>query len=93
MTRTVVNIPEEINNKYRFVVVAGKRCEQLQRGAFPKVEVLVPLNKLGQQQDPPKLASFWAQVGIREVEESRIAWETPEITILDYPTEAPISVE
>lgn len=93
MTRTVVHIPEEINNKYRFVVVAGKRCEQLQRGAFPKVEVLVPLNKLGQQQDPPKLASFWAQVGIREVEESRIAWETPEITILDYTTEAPISVE
>lgn len=93
MTRTVVHIPEEINNKYRFVVVAGKRCEQLQRGAFPKVEVLVPLNKLGQQQDPPKLASFWAQVAIREVEKDSIAWETPEITVLDYTIEAPISME
>ena len=35
--RTIVRVPDEIANKYRFVVVAGKRCEQLQRGAFPKV--------------------------------------------------------
>ena len=91
--RTVVHIPEEIANKYRFVTVAGRRCEQLQRGAYPKVEVQVPVNKLGQPQDAPRLASFWAQVGIKEVEESRIAFEEPEVTILDYTTEAPISVE
>jgi len=93
MVRTVVHIPEEVSNKYRFVVVTGKRCEQLQRGAYPKVEVIVPVNKLGQPQDAPKLASFWAQVGIKEVEESRIAFETPEIQIFDYTTEVPISVE
>ncbi|HNX95026.1 MAG TPA: hypothetical protein PKL14_07680 [Holophaga sp.] len=91
--RTVVHIPEEIANKYRFVVVSGKRCEQLQRGAFPKVEVQVPVNKLGQPQEAPKLASFWAQVGIREVEESRIAFEEAEVVTLDYTTETPISVE
>jgi hypothetical protein len=91
--RTVVHIPEEIANKYRFVVVSGKRCEQLQRGAFPKVEVQVPVNKLGQPQEAPRLASFWAQVGIREVEESRIAFEEPEVLTLDYTIEAPISVE
>lgn len=91
--RTVVHIPEEISNKYRFVMVTGKRCEQLQRGAYPKVEVIVPVNKLGQAQDAPKLASFWAQVSVKEVEESRIAFETPEITIYDYTTEVPISVE
>ncbi|MBK8792343.1 MAG: hypothetical protein IPN59_04160 [Holophaga sp.] len=91
--RTVVHIPEEISNKYRFVMVSGKRCEQLQRGAYPKVEVIVPVNKLGQAQDAPKLASFWAQVSVKEVEESRIAFETPEIVIYDYTTEVPISVE
>ena len=91
--RTVVHIPEEVANKYRFVVVSGKRCEQLQRGAFPKVEVQVPMNKMGQAQDAPKLASFWGQVAIREVEESRIAFEEPEILSLDYTLEVPISVE
>ncbi len=91
--RPVVHIPEEIANKYRFVMVAGKRCEQLQRGAYPKVEVIVPVNKLGQAQDAPKLASFWAQVSVKEMEESRIAFETPEITIYDYTPEVPISVE
>ncbi|MCX6547189.1 MAG: DNA-directed RNA polymerase subunit omega [Acidobacteria bacterium] len=70
--RTIVRVPDEIANKYRFVVVAGKRCEQLQRGAFPKVEVVVPVNKHGQAQDAPKLASFWGQVAMAEVEENRI---------------------
>ena len=91
--RPVVHISEEIGNKYRFIVVAGKRCEQLQRGAYPKVEVIVPVNRLGQPQDAPKLASFWAQVSVKEIEESRIAFEEPEVEVLDYTTETPISVE
>ncbi|HWQ10498.1 MAG TPA: hypothetical protein VN436_15365 [Holophaga sp.] len=91
--RTVVHIPDEVANKYRFVVVSGKRCEQLQRGAFPKVEVHVPMNKMGQAQDAPKLASFWGQVAIQEVEEGRIAFEEPEVITLDYTLEVPISVE
>ncbi|MBI3132187.1 MAG: hypothetical protein HYZ13_12770 [Acidobacteria bacterium] len=91
--RTIVRVPDEIGNKYRFAVISGKRCEQLQRGAFPKVEVVVPVNRQGQAQDAPKLASFWAQVGIQEVEENRIGWEEGEVLNLDYTTETPISVE
>ena len=92
--RTVVQIPNEIANKYRFVAVAGKRCEQLQRGAYPKVEVTVPVDKHGHAQDAPKLASFWGQVAIKEVEESRIAFETPEVAQFDYSAaEVPISSE
>ena len=91
--RTIVRVPDEVANKYRFVVVSGKRCEQLQRGAFPKVEVVVPVNKLGQAQEAPKLASFWGQVAIREVEEGRIAFEEPEIITIDDTLEVPISVE
>ncbi len=91
--RTIVRVPEEIGNKYRFAVISGKRCEQLQRGAFPKVEVVVPVNRQGHAQDAPKLASFWAQVGIQEVEENRIGWEEGEVLNLDYTTETPISVE
>ena len=91
--KPVVHVPDEIGNKYRFVVVAGKRCEQLQQGAYPKVEVVVPVNRLGHPQEAPKLASFWAQVSEKEVEEGRIAFEEPEVVALDYTTEAPISVE
>ena len=91
--KPIVQIPEEIGNKYRFVVVAGKRCEQLQHGAYPKVEVVVPVNRLGQPQEAPKLASFWAQVSVKETEESRIAFEESEVIVPDYTTEAPISVE
>jgi len=91
--RTIVRVPDEIGNKYRFAVISGKRCEQLQRGAFPKVEVVVPVNRQGQAQDAPKLASFWAQVGIQEVEENRIGWEEGEVLEHDYTTGTPISVE
>jgi hypothetical protein len=86
-------VPEEVGNKYRFVVVAGKRCEQLQHGAFPKVEVVVPVNRLGHAQEAPKLASFWAQVAVKEVEDSRIAFEEREIVPLDDAAESPISVD
>ena len=92
-TRTIVRVPEEIGTKYRFVVIAGKRCEQLQRQAFPKVQVVVPVNRHGQAQDAPRLASFWSQVSIQEVEEGRIAFEEPEIAILDDTDETPISVD
>jgi hypothetical protein len=91
--RPVVYIPEEVGNKYRFVVVAGKRCEQLQQGAYPKIEVVVPVNRLGQPQEAPKLASFWAQVSVKEIEEGRIAFEEQEVVDLDYTTEVPISIE
>jgi hypothetical protein len=57
------------------------------------VEVHVPANKQGQPQDAPRLASFWAQVAIKEVEEGRINFEEPEVITLDYTTEIPISVE
>ncbi len=91
--RTIVRVPEEIANKYRFVVVAGKRCDQLQRGAFPKVEVIVPMNKHGQAQDAPKLASFWSQVSMAEVEENRIAFEEADVLHIDDTTVVPISGE
>lgn len=33
-----MQIPEEIGSKYRFIVLAGERVEQLQKGAKPRVE-------------------------------------------------------
>ena len=56
--RTIVHVPEEIGNKYRFAVIAGKRCEQLQKSAYPKVEVIVPVDKHGAPQDAPRLAKL-----------------------------------
>jgi len=34
----VYKLPEEVENKYRFVTLASKRAEQLQGGALPRVE-------------------------------------------------------
>ena len=31
-------LPEDLENKYRFVTLASKRSEQLQMGALPRVE-------------------------------------------------------
>lgn len=31
-------LPEDLENKYRFVTLASKRAEQLQMGALPRVE-------------------------------------------------------
>lgn len=31
-------LPEDLENKYRFVTLASKRAEQLQMGAVPRVE-------------------------------------------------------
>jgi len=31
-------LPEDLENKYRFVTLAAKRAEQLQMGALPRVE-------------------------------------------------------
>lgn len=33
-------LPEELTNKYRFVTLAGRRAEQLQAGARPRVDTL-----------------------------------------------------
>ena len=35
-----MKIPEEVGSKYRFIVLAGQRVAQLQRGATPRVEGL-----------------------------------------------------
>jgi len=32
------NLPENVDSKYRFITIAAKRCELLQRGAKPKIE-------------------------------------------------------
>ena len=59
----------------------------------PLVEVVVPVNKHGQAQDAPKLASFWGQVAVAEVEENRIAFEEAEILTIEDTTVVPISGE
>ena len=32
------DLPENIDSKYRFITIAAKRCEMLQKGAKPKIE-------------------------------------------------------
>ncbi|MFM8233924.1 MAG: DNA-directed RNA polymerase subunit omega [Holophagaceae bacterium] len=91
--RTIVRIPQEIANKYRFAVITGRRCAQLQEDAFPKIDVVVPMAKNGQAQDAPKLASFWSNVAIQEVEQDKIAWEELKVESTENIFETPISVE
>lgn len=53
-------IPDEIDSKFRFVLLAAHRAEQMMRGARPKVEV----------EDDRKLSL----VAIQEVMEDRVDW-------------------
>ena len=41
--RTIVRVPDEIANKYRFVVVAGKRCEEAEIAPLEET-IVVPIS-------------------------------------------------
>jgi len=56
-------LPEDLENKYRFVTLASKRAEQLQMGALPRVE------------DPARKATVIAQ---EEVANGRVELWDPE---------------
>lgn len=91
--RTIVRVPTEINNKYRFAVIAGQRSAQLQLAAFPKVEVKVEADKTGQPLPAPRLASFWSNIAIQEVEQDRIGWKEEEVVEIDNTFTTPITIE
>ena len=58
----MIEIPKEINSRFKFVVIAAKRAVQLQRGAVPKI-----------QTDSTK----WTRVAIREVGRNLIKYYDP----------------
>ena len=53
-----MKISEEVGSKYRFIVLAGQRVAQLQKGAKPRIE----------QYDKKKLT----QIAVEEIEEELI---------------------
>lgn len=55
----MVHIPEKIDSKYRFVLLASKRAEQIVEGAAPKEEA------------PPSKAT---RLGMSEISDSLIEW-------------------
>jgi DNA-directed RNA polymerase omega subunit len=71
-------IPEDLENKYRFVTLASKRAEQLQAGALPKVGEgsLKPI-VAAQREVADGLVELWspedleaeAEAGVEEEEE------------------------
>ncbi len=56
----MVHIPERIDSKYRFVLLASKRAEQLVEGAPPKAD---------------QVATKPTRQGMSEVAENRIEWD------------------
>lgn len=67
-------MPEkELDSKFRLITIAAKRCEQLHRGARPKLDT-----------DSKK----WAYVALEEVKQGLIDYEiieeTPEADVEDY---------
>jgi DNA-directed RNA polymerase omega subunit len=59
-----VTFPEKIDSKFRYVLLASRRAEDMMRGATPKVTT------------PPKFTS----AAMREIREDLVQWEygTPE---------------
>ena len=53
-------IPEKIDSKYRYVLLASQRAEQLIQGAAPKLEI-----------DSPKQT----RLGMHEITEEVIEWD------------------
>ncbi len=64
----IINIPDEFDSKFRFIVVAAERAKQLQNGAPAKVSV------------ESRKASY---VAIREVEQNLVPFEILEIKPTD----------
>lgn len=59
-----MTFPEKIDSKFRYVLLASRRAEDMMRGATPKVTT------------PPKFTS----AAMREIREDLVQWEygTPE---------------
>lgn len=69
------NIPDKIDSKFRFVLLASERAEQLMRGAQPKTEP--PSGKI-------------TRVAMEEILHDRLAWEygPPEEPVDEFEEEA-----
>ena len=59
-----MDVPKEINSRFKFVVIAARRAVQLQRGARPKITT-----------DSTK----WTRVAIREVSLNLVKYHDPTI--------------
>ena len=55
-----MEIPEKIDSKFRYVLLAARRAEQMVRGARPRVEIA--------SRKPTRVA-------MREIDEDKIAWD------------------
>ncbi len=71
------DIPEKIDSKFRFVLLAATRAEQLMRGAQPKMD-----------HPPGKLT----RAGMEEIMADAVGWEygLPEPVVTEDPEEAPM---
>lgn len=56
----MLKIPDHIDSKYRFIIIAAERAKQLQNNAKPKLKLK---------------ATKPALIAMREVEQDLIAWE------------------
>ncbi len=56
----IINIPDEFDSKFRFIIVAAERAKQLQNGAPPKLSV------------KSRKASY---IAIREVEQHLVSFK------------------
>ena len=71
-------VPEDIESKYRFVMLAALRAEQLQAGATPRVENAAPRKPtiLAQQELAQGLVAEWsAEQPTEEPAEAEVASE------------------
>ncbi|HXV77603.1 MAG TPA: DNA-directed RNA polymerase subunit omega [Candidatus Polarisedimenticolaceae bacterium] len=70
-------LPEDIDNKYRFVTLASKRAEQLQFGALPRVaDTARKSTVIAQEEVASGLVELWAPE--REGAEGAVADEEEE---------------
>jgi DNA-directed RNA polymerase omega subunit len=67
----MIHIPQNIDSKYRFITLAAQRCNQLMRGAKPRVET--------RSRKPTTIAQEEVLAGLVEMQDGALPLPAPGI--------------
>lgn len=67
----MIHIPQNIDSKYRFITLAAQRCNQLMRGAKPRVET--------RSRKPTTIAQEEVLAGLVEMQDGDLPLPAPDI--------------
>ena len=70
----MIHIPQDLDSKYRFITLAAQRCDQLMRGAKPRLD--------SRSSKPTTIALEEILAGLVEVREGEGPWPEDEAMVI-----------